>query len=164
MDNKFPKRKENRLNNYDYSSCGAYFITVCTKQKKMLFWNNVGATCGRPDNQYVLSKYGMIVQGEIVSLCSAYESVELDKYVIMPNHIHMILRIVPDEFGRPQVAPTISRVIQQFKGAVTKKMVFSPWQKGYHDHIIRGQQDYDGIWQYIDENPLKWFLKKDERT
>ena len=164
MDNIFPKRKENRLNGYDYSSCGAYFITVCTKNKEKLFWHNVGATCGRPDNQYELSEYGLIVQGEFESLFCAYESVRLDKYVIMPDHIHMIICIVPDEFGRPQVAPTVSRVIQQFKGAVTKKIGFPLWQKGYYDHIIRGQQDYDEIWQNIDENPLKWFLKKDERT
>ncbi len=93
-----------------------------------------------------------------------YESVRVDKYIVMPDHIHMLVSIVPDEFGRPQVAPTISRVVQQFKGAITKKVGFSLWQKGYYDHIIRGQQDYDEIWQYIDENPLRWVLKKDERT
>ena len=93
-----------------------------------------------------------------------YESVRVDKYIVMPDHIHMLVSIVPDVFGRPQVAPTISRVVQQFKGAITKKVGFSLWQKGYYDHIIRGQQDYDEIWQYIDENPLRWVLKKDERT
>ena len=164
MESIFPKRKEIRLGNYDYSTCGVYFITICTKQKKPLFWNNVGATCGRPENEYQLSDCGIIVENEIALLSSVYESVRVDKYIVMPDHIHMLVSIVPDEFGRPQVAPTISRVVQQFKGAITKKVGFSLWQKGYYDHIIRGQQDYDEIWQYIDENPLRWVLKKDERT
>ena len=164
MESIFPKRKEIRLGNYDYSACGVYFITICTKQKKPLFWNNVGATCGRPENEYQLSDCGIIVENEIALLSSVYESVRVDKYIVMPDHIHMLVSIVPDEFGRPQVAPTISRVVQQFKGAITKKVGFSLWQKGYYDHIIRGQQDYDEIWQYIDENPLRWVLKKDERT
>ena len=164
MESIFPKRKEIRLGNYDYSTCGVYFITICTKQKKPLFWNNVGATCGCPENEYQLSDCGIIVENEIALLSSVYESVRVDKYIVMPDHIHMLVSIVPDEFGRPQVAPTISRVVQQFKGAITKKVGFSLWQKGYYDHIIRGQQDYDEIWQYIDENPLRWVLKKDERT
>ncbi len=164
MESIFPKRKEIRLGNYDYSTCGVYFITICTKQKKPLFWDNVGATCGRPENEYQLSDCGIIVENEIALLSSVYESVRVDKYIVMPDHIHMLVSIVPDEFGRPQVAPTISRVVQQFKGAITKKVGFSLWQKGYYDHIIRGQQDYDEIWQYIDENPLRWVLKKDERT
>ena len=164
MESIFPKRKEIRLGNYDYSTCGVYFITICTKQKKPLFWNNVGATCGRPENEYQLSDCGIIVENEIALLSSVYESVRVDKYIVMPDHIHMLVSIVPDEFGRPQVAPTISRVVQQFKGAITKKVGFSLRQKGYYDHIIRGQQDYDEIWQYIDENPLRWVLKKDERT
>lgn len=163
MDNVLPKRKPIRLKGYDYSSVGAYHITICTKDKRMLFWNNVGATCGRPNNQYQLSDYGRIVENEIQKLNSVYNALKVDKFVVMPNHVHMIVSIIPDEFGRPQVAPTIPRVIKQFKGSISKQIGFSVWQKGYNDHIIRGQQDYDEIWQYIDENPLKWFLKNNER-
>lgn len=164
MDNVLPKRKLIRLKGYDYSSVGAYHITVCTKDKKMLFWNNVGATCGRPNNQYQLSAYGEIVKKEIEKISTIYDAVRIDKYVVMPNHIHMLVSIVSDKFGRPQVAPTIPRVIQQFKGSVSKQIGFAIWQKGYNDHIIRGQQDYDETWQYIDENPLRWFMKNDERN
>lgn len=158
-----PKRKHNRLNGYDYSSAGSYHITICTKDKKKVFWNNVGATCGRPQYEYTLSAYGKIVDNEIKKIPDVYPAIKIDKYVVMPNHIHMIISVLSDEFGRPQVAPTIPRVIKQFKGSITKQIGFSVWQKGYNDHIIRGQQDYDETWQYIDENPLKWFLKKDER-
>ena len=155
-----PKRKPIRLKDYDYSSVGSYHITICTKDKRFLFWNNVGATCGRPQTEYSLSEYGKIVDNEIRKLSTIYKAVLIDKYVIMPNHIHMIVSILSDEFGRPQVAPTISRIIQQFKGSVTKQIGFSVWQKGYNDHIIRGRQDYDETWQYIDENPLKLFFEK----
>lgn len=158
-----PKRKPIRLKGYDYSTVGAYHITICTKDKMPLFWSNVGATCGRPHNQYCLSAYGVIVENEIRKISTIYEMVKIDKYVVMPNHIHMIISIVSDKLGRPQVAPTIPRIINQFKGSVSKQIGFSVWQKGYVDHIIRGQADYDETWRYIDENPLKWFLKNDER-
>lgn len=159
-----PKRKPIRLAGYDYSSVGSYHVTICTKDKKRLFWNNVGATFSRPKPEYVLSAYGRIVDEEIRKISTIYKSVEIDKYVVMPNHVHMIISIISDELGRPQVAPTVSRIVQQFKGSVSKQIGFSVWQKGYIDHIIRCQADYDETWQYIDENPLKWFLNKDERT
>lgn len=154
--NLLPKRKQNRLNGYDYSSCGAYFITICTKDKQKLFWNNVGANCVRPNEQLPLSEIGGIVDNEIQKIGAIYNGVTVDKYVVMPNHIHMIIMILSDECGRTQFAPTISRVIKQFKGSITKQIGFSVWQRSYHDHIIRCQTDYDEIWRYIDENPLKW--------
>ena len=154
-----PKRKPIKLKGYDYSSCGAYFITLCTQNKQKLFWNNVGANCVRP-NETPLSEIGIIIDNEIQKLSTIYTGVVVDKYVIMPNHIHMIVFILSDECGRTQFAPTISRIIKQFKGSITKQIGLSMWQRSYHDHIIRGEQDYLEIWQYIDENPLKWNLDK----
>ncbi len=154
-----PKRKRNRLLNYDYSSCGAYFITVCTKNKEKLFWSDVGAATGRPETgEYCLSEYGLIVESAINNIEEIYPMISVDKYVVMPNHIHMILLIKSDEYGRPMAAPTISTVINQMKGFVSKQAGFSVWQKLFYDHIIRGQNDYDEIWRYIDENPLRWDL------
>ena len=150
-----PKRKSIRLNGYDYSSCGAYFITLCTKDKKKLFWNSVGTNCVRP-NEAQLSEIGKLVDFEINKISSIYNAVLIDKYVVMPNHIHMIVMIQSDEYGRPQVAPTVSRIVKQFKGSISKQIGFPVWQRSYHDHIIRNQSDCDEIWQYIDENPLKW--------
>lgn len=150
-----PKRKSIRLNGYDYSSCGAYFITLCTKDKKKLFWNSVGANCVRP-NEAQLSEIGKLVDFEINKISSIYNAVLIDKYVVMPNHIHMIVMIQSDEYGRPQVAPTVSRIVKQFKGSISKQIGFPVFQRSYHDHIIRNQSDYDEIWQYIGENPLKW--------
>ena len=150
-----PQRKKNRLANYDYSQNGAYFVTACTKDRYEMLWN-VGATFGRPQESPQLSEYGIIIKNEIERIGIIYNNVvAIDKYVIMPNHIHMMIMLYGND-GRPKVAPTISRIMQQFKGAVTKKIGFSLWQKLYHDHIIRNEQEYQKIWQYIDTNALKW--------
>ena len=152
-----PKRKNNRLKDYDYSSAGAYFITVCTEKRKCLLWSDVGATCGRP-SETALSSYGKTVRKHIVKLSDTYENVSVDKYVVMPNHIHLIIIILPDENGRPQVAPTVSRAVKQFKGAVTKEIGCSIWQKGFYDHVIRSEREYYSIVEYIRENVVKWDL------
>lgn len=153
--NELPKRKPNRLNNYDYSTNGAYFITICTKNRRCFFWENVGASIARPYD-YDLSEYGKIVDDAIIRINDIYPCVYVDKYVVMPNHIHIIIRIDKLTCGRPMVAPTVSTVVQQMKGHVTKQIGFSVWQKLFHDHIIRNKNDYETIWEYIATNPEKW--------
>ncbi len=146
----YPKRKPNRLKNYDYSQSGIYFITICTKDKENVFWN-VGATIGRPN----LSKAGEMVEYAILNIPKTYSSVTLDKYVIMPNHIHLLLHLHNDN-GRAMHAPTISTIIQQMKGYTTKHLGYNIWQKLFHDHIVRNEENYKKIWQYIEDNPVKW--------
>ena len=157
VDNKkgFPKRKRNRLENYDYSSCGAYFITVCTLEKQNCFWENVGAIIDRPQD-VELSAYGKMVDQAIQNIPSAYPALSLESYVIMPNHIHLLLRVCADEYGRPLVAPTMSRVVKQLKGVVSKQTGISIWQKSFHDHVIRNREDYEEHLRYIYENPIRW--------
>ena len=152
---KVPQRKPMRLKGYDYSAPGAYSITICTKNKEKILWQNVGATSGRPQD-IPLNKKGKIVDNAINNIPKYYPSLTVDKYVIMPNHIHLLLQINLDPNGRPLVAPTIERVIKQMKGFVTKQIGESIWQKSYFDHIIRGEQDYKEIWQYIENNPVRW--------
>ena len=150
------KRKRNRLEKHDYSSCGAYFVTICTAERRNYFWENVGAIIDRPQN-VVLSNSGSIVEEAIKTVTPIYSEVLVEHYVIMPNHIHLLIRIRADEFGRPMVAPTISRVIKQMKGYVTKKVGFSLWQKSFHDHVIRNREDYEEHVKYIYENPKNWY-------
>lgn len=99
---------------------------------------------------------------EVCRIHECYQGVDIDKYVVMPNHIHMIVMLhnADDNHGRPQIAPTLSRIVQQFKGAVTKQAGFSLWQKSFHDRVIRSEAEYRDIWQYIDTNALKWALDK----
>ena len=86
----------------------------------------------------------------------AYPAVSLDHYVIMPNHIHLLLQICTDDDGRSMIAPTISNVVRHMKGCVSKQVGRSVWQKGFYDHIIRNDADYEGVWNYIEGNPSKW--------
>ena len=127
-----PRRKRNRLKNYDYSSPGVYFITICTRNMAELFWDNVdipaaeitdvGAASGRPQHytnlpqSHCLSAYGQIVDVAIQNIRRFYPAVSVNKYVIMPNHVHLLLQIHSDDFGRPLAAPTISTVIQNRSG------------------------------------------------
>jgi len=146
-------RKNIRLQGYDYSNAGYYSVTICVKDKhEMLGKIDVGTNCVRPR----LSEYGQIVDKEILVLAKTYETVDVIKYVVMPNHIHLIIAISLDSSGRTQFVPTISRIIKQFKGSITKQIGFSIWQPRFHDRIIRDEAEYQRIWQYIEENPVRW--------
>ena len=154
MDN-LPKRKTIRVEDYDYASPGSYFITICTLNRDNLLWRGCRGDLRSPAN-LPLSDIGKIVDNELQKLSSVYSAVKVDKYCIMPDHVHLIISISADECGRPQVAPTISRIVQQFKGAVSKQAGRAIWQKSFYDHGIRNRRDYDEIWEYINNNPLKY--------
>jgi len=150
------QRKRMRLEGYDYSSCGAYFITICVANRNALLWENVGANCVRPNESLPLSNIGKTIYNEVQKLNTIYENVIVDKYCIMPDHIHMIIFLTHNECGRTQFAPTLSRIMKQFKGSITKQIGFTIWQKSFNDRIIRNEKGYQEVWQYIDTNPLKW--------
>ena len=154
-----PKRKHIRTEDYDYSTPGAYFITVCTANREKIFRSDCRGELRSPVN-VPLSEVGMIVDKEINKINTVYDAVRVDKYCIMPDHIHFIISINADADGRTQFAPTISRVIKQFKGSITKQVGRPIWQKSFYDHGIRNQLDYNEIWQYIENNPLKYALKR----
>lgn len=179
----FPKRKRNRMDGYDYSLCGAYFVTICLKNRERFLWENVGADNIRANDTYELSEYGKIVEEAVKNISTHYPSVIVDEYVIMPDHIHMVIFItesvniqtvgeriaLPKDYedgrdlgksGRAMRAPTISTVINQMKGAVTKAIGFPIWQKSFHDHIIRNENDYNAIRKYIYENPAKYLYNE----
>ena len=156
MDKKcLPERKRNRLKEYDYSSTGAYFITVCTAGRRNLFWKDVGASIARPQD-ICLSHIGVAVADAVQRIAVHYPTVAVDEYTIMPNHLHLLLRICDDADGRPMVAPTMSTLVQQLKGYVSKCVGRPIWQKSFHDHIVRGEKDYLEIRRYIEGNPMKW--------
>jgi len=148
-------RKPIRLEKSNYQRAGAYFITICTQERQCLFWENVGTGIARPQK---LSNYGRIVNSAIQNIPLHYGSVTVDKYVIMPNHVHMLLNINCDENGRAMPVPTISTIVQQMKGYVTKQIGYPIWQSRFYDHIIRDQHEYNDVWEYIDNNPLQWEL------
>ncbi|MBO7250155.1 MAG: transposase [Clostridia bacterium] len=158
QEKELPKRKSTRIKNYDYSSPGAYFVTICTKTRENYFWENVGATTGRPQD-IILSEHGKIVEEAINNIPIIYSSMSVEEYIIMPDHVHLLLLIRTDEHGRPMVAPTIDRVVKQLKGYVSKRVGTPIWQKLYYDHIVRNREDYEAIVKYIHENPVRWYYK-----
>ena len=142
----FPKRKSPRIPGYNYAVPNYYFITICTHDKKCIF--------GRPDD---LNVYGKIAEEKLKKIPELYPAVRLDKYVVMPNHVHGIFAVENELDG----VRDLSVIIGQYKMAVTKEIrIYEPnknvWQRSYHDHVIRNQAGYEKIWMYIENNPLKW--------
>ena len=168
------KRKPNRLKNYDYSNVGAYFITVCTKNRDpFLSTITVGDGSAVPQNKInarpqnktavpniILTPLGQIVENHINMMSEKYPNTKIDAYVIMPDHVHMVLVI---NHGRANPAPTVGNIMGWFKYMTTKMMANKCetsdnrlWQRSYHDHVIRDEQDYLNICQYIADNPMRW--------
>ena len=145
------QRKRLRLQDYDYSQNGAYFITVCTKGRKQLLSRIVGRGAFAAP-QVELTECGKIAERYIKSIPG------IDKYVIMPNHVHLIIVIAENDGAvrAPHPTQSISTRIGAMKSLVSKEIGYSIWQTSFHDHIIRTEQDYAEIWQYIDTNPLTW--------
>lgn len=154
MAENLPKRKAPRLQGYDYSTPGAYFVTLCTWGKRSLLSQIVGEGLAPPAVK--LSRFGIVADEQIKAISSRFPTVRVDKYVIMPNHIHMLLVI--EGSGGASPSPTIPHVVGVFKSLVTRLCGCGPclFQRSFHDHIIRGEEDYRKIWDYIDTNPARW--------
>ena len=157
MPENLPIRKPTRLKNYDYSSAGAYFITICTHNRKNILSKIVGE--GSPLPQ--LTTNGKLAEEYVLKINEKYPCVKIDKYVIMPNHMHLILRI--DNDGRGNPSPTVSNVVGWLKYSITKQINRNHdtagniiFQRSFHDHVIRDYDDYLKIWEYISTNPAKW--------
>ena len=149
-----PRRKRNRLKDYDYSQKGAYFVTICTDKRKELFGKII--TGAEPCNT-ILSPVGKIVEEEIKHFSRVYDTLYVDCYVIMPNHVHLIL-VIGSNNERQGAAPTptLSQMVGGWKRKVSIRAGFSPWQKSFHEHIISNETDYQRIAEYIEYNPLLW--------
>ena len=159
-----PYRKPNRISGYDYSQNGAYFITICTQdRKKILSKITVGTPVPGCPNPPVLELlwHGKIADKYIQQMHTFYDYISIDKYVIMPDHIHLLISI-NEPFGHPGTGvPTkrtssLARFVGSFKRFCNKEYGNNIWQSRYHDHVIRNRQDYDEIWQYIENNPRKY--------
>ena len=152
-----PERKPVRLQGYNYSQEGMYFITICVEEKQNIFGEIVGCDAlGAPRVQH--TEIGEIVHKEILETPSHYSDIRIDKFIVMPNHVHMIIAVEHTD-GAPMAShPTTARIpalIAMIKKKVNRECGKNIWQKSFHDHIIRDEKDCLRIWQYIDENPAK---------
>jgi REP element-mobilizing transposase RayT len=166
-----PRRKNSiRLDGFDYSQPGVYFVTVCVRGKV----SRLGEVRG---GEIHLSSFGSIARECWISLENRYDYLELDEWIMMPNHLHGIILYheeptIEQDRGRggSRTAPTklirrkpLGRIIGVFKTTSTKRINQNLgalggkfWQRGYYDRIIRDQKELDSIRSYINENPLKW--------
>ncbi len=156
--NNLPNRKSNRLKNYDYSTPGSYFITICVKDRKQILSEIIFTDDARIIATNNLTSIGLLCNKYINNISTKYENVSVDKYVIMPNHIHMIISLC-GTMKASSPTRNIENIIRSFKIMVTKEIGKSIWQRSFHDHIIRNETDYLKIWEYIDTNVVRW--KKD---
>jgi REP element-mobilizing transposase RayT len=163
-----PRRRSLRLKGYDYSRAGAYFITICAQDRACVF--------GRIDNQEIIySPAGLMVLSVWESIPTKFPSVELDAFIIMPNHVHFIIILVgAAPRGRPDLgqargpAPTVPDVVGWFKSLTTAKYRHSVrdhdwprfrkrlWQRNYWEHIIRNEKSLNRLRRYIENNPFTW--------
>ncbi len=157
-----PKRKPTRLKNYDYSSPGIYFITICTKDRKELL-SKIDVGAGVLDcPQNILTGYGNIANKHLINMSDFYDNIKIDKFVIMPNHIHILIQITKTDkpkgtSGTPNPTNSlISKFVSTFKRFCNKEYGKNILQGRSSDHIIRNEKDYKLIWEYIDTNVIRW--------
>ena len=174
-----PNRRSIRLRGYDYTSAGAYFVTICVQNRECLFGDVV-------DGQMVLNDYGRIVEGKWGNTPKLRTNVELDEFIVMPNHFHGIVVIAEPGRGVLHYAPangqpthtntskfrsptqTIGAIIRGFKSTVTKhinELRNTPgakiWQRNYYEHIIRHDDEFSRIREYITVNPARWEMDRE---
>ena len=140
----FCSRKSTRMPGYDYRTSGYYFITICTKDKKCLF----GTT-------KKLNEWGKIAERDLVEIPQHFSAVQMDACIVMPNHVHMILKVEQENTA------SVNHMIGLYKSGVSRKIRKNKpdaviWQRSYYDHVIRNQAEYEKIWEYVMYNRQKW--------
>ena len=138
--------KQRRLKNFNYSNAGAYFITICTSNRQNILGNFIANKSIRPF--FILSNYGKIVDKNINKISSYYDNVYIDNYIVMPNHIHLLI------LSNNKIY--IPNIIKSFKSFTSKEIGKNIFQRSFYDHIIRNRDEYMKIWQYITDNPINW--------
>ena len=160
------RRKRIRLPETEYGF-GWFFVTVCTYERKKILAkiepDSVGADdsvrpCGALPSLVILSAVGEVVKECLEQLVDEENGITVNKYVIMPNHVHAIVCIDATRGG--QSRPPLQKLMQKFKSMSTRRVwdmgYTKLWQRSYFDHVIRNEEDYLRIWQYIDDNPARW--------
>ena len=147
MKKNLPTRKKLRLQDYDYSKENFYFITICVKNKLQIL--------GEISKDIIkLTKEGHIVKQNINKINQFYKNIMIDEFVVMPNHIHILIII------NYKNNITISTIIKHLKTNITRDIKCSIWQKSFYEHIVRNEKEYFKIKEYIKNNVINW--KKDK--
>lgn len=161
MNSKGFKRRSLRIPGYDYSLAGAYFLTICIHGRKYLLGEIIA-------EEMFLNDYGKIVVGCWNDMPNHYDNIELDDFVVMPNHVHGIIFLVgaglkPAPAGKPLTE--IVRGFKTFSSRSINRIRHTPgvpvWQRGYYEHVIRNEESLNRIREYIITNPQRWELDRE---
>ena len=155
-----PVRKKIRLEGHDYSSCGTYFVTICTTQRYAMLWEE--ASIGQ--NEPSVSQTGKIVEAAIQQIPMHYDHAHVAQYCIMPDHIHLLVSIDPieptpcaiDPAGQETASAMLLKVIGSMKRWVSRQLGYSIWRKSFYERIIRNSTEMDEVRQYIQDNPRNY--------
>ena len=167
MPDELPKRKSTRLKNHDYSTVGAYFVTICVQERKPIL-SDVEKASDKIEYETILTTMGEIANKYLLS-SNNIPGVIIDEYIIMPDHIHAIIILDPKKYttrlnskkltATSHTNQMLSHVISTFKRFCNKEIGCNIFQRGYYDHIIRDREDYETRRRYIYENPIKWYYE-----
>ena len=168
-----PNRRSVRLKEYDYSQSGEYFVTICTNNHECIFGNII-------QEEMKLSPEGKIGQRYWEEIPKHFSNVQLDEYIIIPNHIHGIIILtesmvgtrhavsLQEQFAKPVIG-SVPTIVRSFKSAATKRInemrhtpSFPVWQKRFYDRVIRDDNELNNIRDYIRNNVLQWAIKSDD--
>jgi len=169
-------RRSTRLRDFDYAQAGAYFVTICTRERVCLFGEVVGEVMR-------LNDAGKVVKACWLAVSTHFPDVDLDAFVVMPNHLQGIVVITDRVVGAKNVSPlrdnvdtrrrpiqspskTIGSIVRGFKNGVTKwfrenEHAGNVWQRNYYEHVIRNDESLSRIRQYIHENPMRWAFDRE---
>lgn len=174
-------RRSIRLQDYDYAQAGAYFVTICAQNRECLFGKVM-------DGKMMLNDTGRVAQAVWDGLPGRFPTIELDQFVVMPNHLHGILVLVGTQFIAPTIprqgvinraptmmqqgqgvinrAPTLGEIVRTFKAATARQIRLVGlsefgWQRNYYEHVIRDEDSLNRIREYIATNPLRWELDRE---
>jgi putative transposase len=154
----FPQRHTLRLNNYNYAWQGAYFVTICTRNKQSIFGQII-------ESRMKLNSFGEVVESVWKGIPLHYPEINNDVFIVMPNHIHGIITIGQGKRAGSKPAPTrpLSEIVRAFKtyssrgiNELRHTQGASVWQRNYYEHVIRNENEYSEIGEYIYYNPAKW--------
>ncbi len=146
----YPVRKYPRLKDFDYAAGGVFCVTICSKDRR----NTFGRVIDGETACVELFPLGQLVNNGLERIEEAYPGVKLLNWVVMPNHVHLLLQI---SVGNPV---SLFDVVRSTKAIVTRQWGSPVWQRSFYEHVVRGEQDALRYWKYIDENPKKWTLDK----
>ena len=147
-----PNRKTIRLKCYDYRSAGVYHVTICARNRECIFGSIVNGSA-------ILNNLGQVAYHNAELIPSRYPESRVIAFVIMPNHVHLLLELesVTDaNYGVPTGAHSLSQIVRAYKASVSRELGVPIWQPRFYEHIIRGERDYLDTIEYIRDNPAAW--------